>query len=67
MAGPFRLTDRAAREAEERALAPAAVRSTASRGRVVGEPEDPLRTAFERDRDRATWVTCSVWVSRVTK
>ena len=52
MGGPFRLTDRAAREAEEEALAPAAVRSTASRGRVVGEPEDPLRTAFERDRDR---------------
>ena len=52
MAGPFRFTDRAAREAEERALAPAAVRSTASRGRAVPEPEDPLRTAFVRDRDR---------------
>jgi dGTPase len=52
MAAPFRLTDRAAREAEEEALAPAAVRSAASRGRVVPEPEDPLRTAFERDRDR---------------
>src|SRR3954470_2403595 len=52
MAGPFRLTDRAAREAEEELLAPAAVRSAASRGRVVPEPEDPLRTAYERDRDR---------------
>ena len=52
MAGPFRLTDRAAREAEEEGLAPAAVRSAASRGRVVPEPEDRLRTAFERDRDR---------------
>jgi dGTPase len=52
MSGPFRLTDRAAREAEEELLAPAAVRSTASRGRAVAEPEDPLRTAFERDRDR---------------
>src|SRR3954467_10196600 len=52
MAGPFRLTDRAAREAEEELLAPAAVRSADSRGRAVGEPEDPLRTTFERDRDR---------------
>jgi dGTPase len=52
VAGPFRLTDRAAREAEEAALAPAAVRSADSRGRVVPEPEEPLRTAFERDRDR---------------
>jgi dGTPase len=50
--GPFRLTDRAAREREEEQLAPAAVRSTATRGRAHPEPEDPLRTAFERDRDR---------------
>ena len=50
--GPFRLTDRAAREHAEEQLAPAAVRSAASRGRSVPEPEDPLRTAFERDRDR---------------
>ena len=49
---PFRLTDRAARERAEEQLAPAAVRSTASRGRVLPEPEDALRTAFERDRDR---------------
>jgi dGTPase len=48
----FRLTDRTARESEEDALAPAAVRSSSSRGRVRPEPEDRLRTAFERDRDR---------------
>ena len=34
------------------AAAPAAVRSVASRGRVTPEPDDALRTAFERDRDR---------------
>ena len=52
MAGGFRLTDRAAREREEDALAPAAARAAATRGRAVDEPEDRLRTAFERDRDR---------------
>lgn len=51
-AGPFRLTDRAARERAEEQLAPAASRSAASRGRARPEPEDALRTAFERDRDR---------------
>jgi dGTPase len=50
--GPFRLVDRAAREAAEEDLAPSATRSAATRGRAVAEPEDPLRTAFERDRDR---------------
>ena len=49
---PFRFTDRAARERAEEQLAPAAVRAARSRGRAVPEPEDPLRTAFERDRDR---------------
>ncbi len=44
--------DRAAREAEEERLAPAAMRSTASRGRVRPEPPDEFRTPFERDRDR---------------
>ncbi len=40
-------------EAEERArLAPFAVCAAASRGRVTPEPEHPLRTAFQRDRDR---------------
>ena len=52
MSAPFRLTDRTAREEAEQRLAPAAARSTASRGRARPEPEDPLRTAFERDRDR---------------
>ncbi|HJX43791.1 MAG TPA: HD domain-containing protein [Geodermatophilus sp.] len=52
MAGGFGLTDRVAREAAEAALAPAAARSAATRGRAVAEPEDRLRTAFERDRDR---------------
>jgi dGTPase len=51
-AGPFRFTDRAAREAAEQELAPAATRSAASRGRARPEPADPLRTEFERDRDR---------------
>ena len=51
-AGPFRFTDRPAREQEEERLASAATRAAASRGRVRPEPEDPLRTAFERDRDR---------------
>jgi dGTPase len=50
--GPFRFTDRAAREATEEQLAPAATRAADSSGRVRPEPEDPLRTAFERDRDR---------------
>jgi dGTPase len=50
--GPFRLVDRAAREAAEEDLAPSAARSAATRGRAVAEPEDPLRPAFERDRDR---------------
>jgi dGTPase len=48
----FSLTDRAAREAAEAGLCPAAARSSATRGRAVPEPEDRLRTAFERDRDR---------------
>ncbi|RBY78811.1 deoxyguanosinetriphosphate triphosphohydrolase [Geodermatophilus sp. TF02-6] len=51
-AGPFHLVDRAARERAEEALAPAATRSTATRGRACPEPDDRLRTAFERDRDR---------------
>jgi len=40
------------REAEERRLSSGATRSTGSRGRAVPEPPDPMRTAFERDRDR---------------
>jgi dGTPase len=49
---PFRLADRAARERAEEQLAPAAARSVTSRGRARPEPEDALRTAYERDRDR---------------
>ena len=48
----FRLADRAARERAEQELAPAAARSADSRGRARPEPEDALRTAYERDRDR---------------
>jgi dGTPase len=51
-AAPFRLADRAARERNEESLAPAAARSARTRGRVRPEPEDALRTAYERDRDR---------------
>ncbi len=44
------------REAYEREelerLAPYAIRSAESRGRVVAEPPHPLRTGFQRDRDR---------------
>ncbi len=40
-------------EARERnILAPAAAKSADSRGRVRPEPEDPIRPAFQRDRDR---------------
>jgi dGTPase len=47
------LRDRRAYEREERErLAPAAVRSAESRGRLFPEPEHAYRTAFQRDRDR---------------
>ncbi len=39
-----------AREAHD--LAPYAVRSLASRGRTYPIEEDPVRTSFQRDRDR---------------
>jgi|AMFO01.1.fsa_nt_gi dGTP triphosphohydrolase len=49
----FLRREREAAEARERdLLAPAATRSTASRGRAHPEPPDRWRTAFERDRDR---------------
>ncbi|HEX7172729.1 MAG TPA: HD domain-containing protein [Candidatus Limnocylindria bacterium] len=51
-AGELRRRDRAAREAEEERLSPAATHSAASRGRVRPEEPDEFRTAFERDRDR---------------
>jgi dGTPase len=50
---PLLRRTREVREAEEQErLAPVATRATASRGRERPEPEDPYRTAFERDRDR---------------
>jgi dGTPase len=45
--------DRLAQEArEERDLAPYGMRSAESRGRRHPEPEHPLRTRYQRDRDR---------------
>src|SRR5579885_3409327 len=38
--------------AEDARLAPYAVRAAQTRGRTYPEPEHPLRSAFERDRDR---------------
>ncbi len=47
------LVDRKAQEAREAAqLAPWGMRSVASRGRRHPEPEHPMRTCFQRDRDR---------------
>ena len=40
------------RLAEEQRLSPLATRSSESRGRRVPEPDDGVRTPFERDRDR---------------
>ena len=37
---------------EREILAPEAARSADSRGRLRPEPEDPIRPAFQRDRDR---------------
>lgn len=37
---------------EKQTLAACAVKSADSRGRTVPEPPDPVRTAFQRDRDR---------------
>lgn len=39
-------------ERERRTLAPQAARSAETRGRLRPEPEDPIRPAFQRDRDR---------------
>ncbi|MDR3706688.1 MAG: deoxyguanosinetriphosphate triphosphohydrolase [Capsulimonadaceae bacterium] len=39
-------------EHEEQLLAPLAAHSARSRGRRVPEPQDPVRTVFQRDRDR---------------
>ncbi|MBX6423878.1 deoxyguanosinetriphosphate triphosphohydrolase [Thermosulfurimonas sp. F29] len=45
------IRERLEREEEER-LSPWAARARRSRGRPVREPECPLRTCFQRDRDR---------------
>ncbi len=50
---PLRRRTRGVREQEEaERLSPIAARSAQARPREVTEPEDPYRTAFERDRDR---------------
>jgi dGTPase len=47
------LVDRLTQERwEEQHLAPYAMRSSRSRGRHYSEPEHPLRTRYQRDRDR---------------
>jgi dGTPase len=49
----MRLVDRAVQEAREDTLfAPYGMRSARSRGRRYPEPEDALRTCYQRDRDR---------------
>lgn len=45
------------REREESLLAPYAARSSESRGRQYPEKEQPLRTPFQRDRDRIVYST----------
>ena len=53
-----RTYDREAKEArEERELAPYAMKSARSAGRVTPEPADLLRTCWERDRDRLVHCT----------
>lgn len=52
------LVDRAAKELREaESLAPYAAKSAASQGRKFREAPDPLRTAWERDRDRVVHCT----------
>jgi len=47
-----RLNIRQATEQKEEALSPHAVKSRLSRGRLKDEPPCPIRTVFQRDRDR---------------
>jgi dGTPase len=47
-----RLKIRQTTEQREESLSPYAVRSRLSRGREIPEEPDPIRTAFQRDRDR---------------
>ena len=48
----LRVTREQREHLEDELLSPSATRSAASKGREVDEAPDPLRTAFERDRDR---------------
>jgi dGTPase len=53
MSTPFiRRTRRDIEQLEDELLAPGAIRSAQSKGRAHPEPDDELRTAFARDRDR---------------
>jgi len=56
-AAPARRTPRAARAADRRRLAPYAARAEESAGRVYDEPPCPMRTPFQRDRDRIVHAT----------
>jgi len=49
-----RLNIRQLSEEKEESLSPYAVRSKLSRGRLKYEEPCPIRTAFQRDRDRIT-------------
>jgi dGTPase len=49
---PMQRTRQDLEELEARSLAPCAMLSRQSRGRRVAEPEHPMRTCFQRDRDR---------------
>jgi len=51
----FKRSDKEGRE--ETSLAPCAAQSAQSRGRAHAEAEDPMRTCYERDRDRITHST----------
>jgi len=44
-------------EFEARMVAPYGLKSISTKGRVYAEPEDPFRTAFQRDRDRILHTT----------
>ena len=48
-------------ERERQYLSPYAVASAASRGRVRPEPSDPVRTIFQRDRDRIITPSMTAW------
>ena len=55
----FLVDRRVQEEREERLLAPWGMRSASSRGRRHAEAEHPLRTCFQRDRDRI--IHCSAF------